>query len=54
MKKYRDLVSEMDDERPSRKDYKLREDQKKEKRMKNALRSKNYADLIDEEEDDNL
>lgn len=53
MKKYRDIMNEMnDDDKPSKKDYRLREEKKNDKRMKNVLRSKNYQDLIDLDEEE--
>ncbi len=53
MKKYRDKMDEIYEDRgASRQDKRKRENQREEKRLKNALRSKTYADIIDEYNED--
>ena len=52
MKKYRDFVNEInEDERPSKKDKTQDKRRRKDKKIKNALKTKNIQELMELEDD---
>jgi len=53
MKKYRDIMDEIyEDRKPSKKEKRIQEQSKRDKRINNALRSNRIDDLIIEDDDE--